>query len=277
MSLGYSQSQADCSLYVKSTSTSFTTLLVYVDDIVLVGNSLDEIHYVKHILDQQFSIKDLGKLRYFLGFEIARSTKGIFMNQRKYTLHLLEDTGYLAAKPSSVPFDPNLKLSTSVGQPLADPSSYRRLIGRLIYLTNSRPDISYVIHHLSQYVVKPLAPHYQAATRILRYLKSAPAKGILFSAASPLKLYGFADSDWARCPETRKSITGFYVILGSSLICWKSKKQNTIFRSSTKAEYKALASLSCELQWLQFLFRDFLIEFPQAASVYCDINPFNLY
>lgn len=92
ISLGYSQSQADCSLYVKSTSTSFTTLLVYVDDIVLAGNSPDEINSVKHNLNQQFSIKDLGKLRYFLGFEIARSTKGIFMNQRKYTLHMLEDT-----------------------------------------------------------------------------------------------------------------------------------------------------------------------------------------
>lgn len=177
---------------------------MYVDDIVLAGNSLDEIDSVKHLLDQQFSIKDLGKLRYFLGFEIARSTKGIFMNQRKYTLNLLEDTGYLAAKPSSVPLplDPNLKLSASAGQPLVDPSSYRRLIGRLIYLINSRLDISYVVHHLSQYVAKPLAPHYQAATRILRYLKFAPAKGIFFSAASPLKLYGFADSDWARCLET---------------------------------------------------------------------------
>lgn len=192
------------------------------------------------------------------------------MNQRKYTLHLLEDTSYLAAKPSSIPFDPNLKLYASVGQPIADPSSYRRLIGRLIYLTNSMPDISYVVQHLSQFVAKPLIPHYQAATRILRYLKSAPAKGVFFSAASSLKLYGFADSDWARCPETRKSITGFCVILGSSLICWKSKKQNTVSRSSTEAEYRALASLSCELQWLQFLFRDFLIEFPQATSVYCD-------
>lgn len=141
LSVGYSQSQADCSLYVKSTPASFTALLVYVDDIVLAGNSLHEIHSVKKLLDDQFSIKDLGQLRYFLGFELARSRKGIFMNQRKYTPELLEDTGFLDAKPSFVPFDPNIKLSTSDGQPLDDPSTYRRLIGRLIYLTNSRPDI----------------------------------------------------------------------------------------------------------------------------------------
>ena len=183
---------------------------------------------------------------------------------------MLEDTGLLAAKPSSVPFDPNLKLSSTDGEPLADPTSYRRLIGRLIYLTNTRPDISFVVQHLSQYVSNPLAPHYQAATKVLRYLKSSPAKGILFSASSNLKLYVFADSDWARCPTTRKSITGFCVVLGASLISWKSKKQNTVSRSSTEAEYRALASLTCELQWLQYLFNDFQISFDQPAAVYCD-------
>ncbi|GAU32977.1 hypothetical protein TSUD_358440 [Trifolium subterraneum] len=248
ISLGYSQSQADHSLYIKSTSTSFTALLVYVDDIVLAGNSTQEIHSVKKFLDEQFKIKDLGQLRFFLGLEIARSDSGIFLNQRKYTLELLEDTGFLAAKPSSVPFDPTTKLTISDGQPLEDPSSYRRLIGRLIYLTNTRPDISFAVQHLSQFVSHPLLPHYQAATRVLRYLKSFPAKGIMFSASSSLKLHGFADSDWARCPDTRKSVTGYCAILGSSLICWKSKKQNTVFRSSTEAEYRALASLTCELQ-----------------------------
>lgn len=130
-----------------------------------------------------------------MGFEIVRSTKDIFKNQRKYTLQLLEDTGFLAAKPSFVPFDPNLKSSTTEGQPLDDLSTYRRLIGRLIYLINNKPDISYVVQHLSQYVSKSLVPHYQAATRILQYLKIVPAKGILFSTYSSFKLFGFADSD----------------------------------------------------------------------------------
>lgn len=209
-------------------------------------------------------------MRFFLGFEIARSRKGIFLNQRKYTLELLEETGLLACKPSSVPFDPNLKLSNSTGQALQDPSSYRQLIGKLIYLTNTRPDISYVVQQLSQFVSHPLIPHYQAAIKILRYLKLFPAKGILFSSACELKLYGFADSDWARCPDTRRSTTGFCVLLGSSLLCWKSKKQNTVSRSSTEAEYRALASLTCELQWLQYLFKDLTINMPQPALVYCD-------
>jgi hypothetical protein len=111
VSLGYTPSQSDHSLYIKSTANSFTALLVYVDDIVLAGNSIHEIQSVKMFLDQKFKIKDLGKLRYFLGLEIARSDIGIFVNQRKYTLELLEDVGLLGAKPSSIPFHPTTKLS----------------------------------------------------------------------------------------------------------------------------------------------------------------------
>lgn len=192
------------------------------------------------------------------------------MNQRKYTLELLEDTGFLGAKPSLIPYDPNLKLSLTDGTLLEDPTRYRRLIGRLIYLTNTRPDISFAVQHLSQFVSKPLVSHFQAAIRVLRYLKSCPARGILFSASSHLKLFAFADSDWARCPTTRRSITGFCVILGSSLISWKSKKQNTVSRSSTEAEYRALASLTCEIQWLQYLLQDLQVHLAQPASVYCD-------
>lgn len=176
ISLGYAQSQADHSLYVKSHKEFFTAILVYVDDIVVAGNSMLEIQNVKHLLDQKFRIKDLGSLRFFLGFEIARSTKGIFMNQRKYTLELLEDTGFLGAKPSLIPYDPNLKLSPTDGTLLEDPTRYRRLIGRLIYLTNTRPDISFDVQHLSQFVSKPLVSHFQAATRVLWYLKSCPAR-----------------------------------------------------------------------------------------------------
>lgn len=147
---------------------------------------------------------------------------------------------------------------------------YIRLIGRLIYLTNTRPDISFAVQHLSQYVSKPLVPHYQAATKILWFLKSSLAKGILFSASSPLKLYAFADSNWARCPTTRKSIAGFCVILGLILLFWKFNKQKIVSRSSIEAGYKVLASLTCELQWLQYLFNDFMISFSHPASVYCD-------
>jgi hypothetical protein len=270
LSMGYSQSAADHSLFLKKVGSSFTALLVYVDDIVLAGNNSLEINSVKSFLDKSFQIKDLGKLRFFLGLEIARSKHGILLNQRKYTLELLEDSGNLAAKPSSSPYDSSLKLHDSESPPYNDPSAYRRLIGRLLYLTTTRPDITFAVQQLSQFVSSPRDVHYQAATKVLRYLKASPAKGLFFSSSSPLKLSGFSDSDWATCAITRKSITGYCVFLGTSLISWKSKKQSTVSRSSSEAEYRALASLSCELQWLHYLFQDLGIKFDAPAMVYCD-------
>ena len=257
-------------LLVKFFDTSFIALLVYVDDIVLTGHCISEIQFVKTFLDKQFCIKDLGQLRFFLGFEIARSKSGILLNQRKYTLELLEDAEILGSKPAATPFDPSTKLEATKGTPLTDTSSYRRLIGRLLYLTNTRPGISYSVQHLSQFVSKPTVLHYQAAQRILKYLKSAPAKSMFFSASSELKLHGFADLDWACCPDTRRQVTGYCVLLGSSLISWKSKKQSTVSRSSTEAEYRALAHLTCEIQWLNYLFHGLQVNFSKPASVYCD-------
>jgi hypothetical protein len=175
---------------------------------------MDEIKSVKLFLDKKFSIKDLGQLRFFLGLEIARSSSGIFLNQRKYALELLEDTGFLGSKPAAVPFDPHIKLSSTDGIPFDDSSASRRLIGRLLYLTHTRPDISFSVQHLSQYGSKPFVPHYQAAARILRYLKSCPAKGVLFSSHSLLRLHGFADSDWACCPNTGR-------LLLAIVLCWE--------------------------------------------------------
>lgn len=128
-------------LFVKVSGASFTALLVYVDDIVLAGNCISEIQFVKTFLDKKLCIKDLGHLRFFLGLEIARSKSGILLNQRKYTLELLEYAGTLDSKSAATPFDPSAKLAATKGTPLTDASSYRRLIGKLLYLTNSRPNI----------------------------------------------------------------------------------------------------------------------------------------
>lgn len=132
-------------MFTKSTSTGFTAILVYVDDLVLAGNDMSEIEQVKHYLDHKFSIKDLGKLKFFLGFEVARSTKGITMYQRKYALDLLNDTGLLGAKPCTTPMDSTLKRQKNSGTPLTDITAYRCLIGRLLYLTHTRPDICFLV------------------------------------------------------------------------------------------------------------------------------------
>ncbi|KAK2391726.1 putative mitochondrial protein [Trifolium repens] len=252
LSIGYKHSLADYSLFTKSTDSSFTALLIYVDDIVLSGNDISEIKSVKTFLNDCFKIKDLGTLRYFLGIEVARSSKGIMINQRKYTLELLEDSGQLATKPSKTPYDSSLKLDCTDSPFFEDESQYRRLIGRLLYLTTTRPDIAFAVQQLSQYISKPRVVHFNAAIRLLQYLKFAPAKGLFYSASTNLRLSGFADSDWAACSVSRKSVTGYAVFLGTSLLSWKSKRQSTVSRSSSEAEYRALASLACEIQWLHY-------------------------
>lgn len=131
---------------------------------------------------------DLGPAKYFLGFEIARNNTGISLNQRKYALELPEEAGMLGCKPLSVPMEPNTKFSLKFGDPLSDPSVFRRLVGRFLYLTHTRPDITFAVHKLSQFMAAPTNLHLQAAYRVLRYLKNDPAQGLFYSASSDLKL-----------------------------------------------------------------------------------------
>jgi len=143
ISTGYTQSMNGYSLFINSSKRSFAALLVYVDDIILAENGKEEIERVKEALNKTFKIKDLGDLRYFLGFDVAGSKKGIIMNQRKYALKLLTDAGLLACKPAVTPMDNLVKLSSTGSVPFTNVHAYRRLIGRLMYLTNTRPDITF--------------------------------------------------------------------------------------------------------------------------------------
>ncbi|WVZ17300.1 hypothetical protein V8G54_010282 [Vigna mungo] len=228
-SVNYKQSKSDHSLFIKRTNTCFTALLVYVDDIVLAGNSMEEINCIKELLHKKFRIKNLGELKYFLGSEVARSKKGIHLCQRKYALDIFEETGMEGCKPSSTPFLRDTSPPYRLDNYLDDPRPSRRLIGKLLYLTNTRPDLCFRIDLLSQFMQSPNNHHYHAVQHVLRYIKSTPTEGLFFATDSPMHLKAFSDSDWAICPNTRRS-TGFCIFLRTSLISWKSKKQRTLSR-----------------------------------------------
>ena len=222
---GFIQSKSDYSVFTKVHKVSIIILLVYVDDILIASNDVDAVNTLKLFLDNKFKLKDLGTLKYFLGLEVARTEKGISLCQRKLTLDLLSDTGLLASKPANVPMEQSAKFSSSMGEDVLDPSLYRRLIGKLLYLTLTRPDICRLVHKLSQVMSSPKVPHLQAAYRVLKYLRKTPGQGLFLSASLELRLKAYYDTDWAACPDTRSNISGFCVFLGESFISWKCKKQ----------------------------------------------------
>uniref|UniRef100_A0A3Q7JDU2 Reverse transcriptase Ty1/copia-type domain-containing protein n=1 Tax=Solanum lycopersicum TaxID=4081 RepID=A0A3Q7JDU2_SOLLC len=218
-----------------------------VGDTHCVANMAVMIHQTKEMLQQAFKIKDLGELRYFLGLEFARSDAGILIHQRKYALEFISDMGLAGAKPVSTPMELNQKLttvefdtnipSTYPDETLKDPTGYLRLIGRLLYLTTTRPDISFVVQCLNQFMHSPKTSHMEVAIRLVRYSKTEPGLGILMTSKGGSELKVFFDADWGACINSRRSITGYLVQYGGSPISWKSKKQVTVSRSSAEAKY----------------------------------------
>uniref|UniRef100_A0A3Q7EGE7 Reverse transcriptase Ty1/copia-type domain-containing protein n=1 Tax=Solanum lycopersicum TaxID=4081 RepID=A0A3Q7EGE7_SOLLC len=197
------------------------------NDLLLTGNSHQLIQELKDSLHSRFKMKNLGDLKYFLGIEILRSKTGILLNQRKYALELISDTGLSGAKPANTPLEANIKLTTvehdellgvTDDSVLKDVTSYQRLVGRLLYLTITRPDISFAVQVLSQFMQQPKVSHWEEALRLVRYIKRSPGQGILLSSKRCLQLEAFCDADWVACSKTRRSVTGYMVKLGDSLI-----------------------------------------------------------
>ncbi|MED6199745.1 hypothetical protein PIB30_116674 [Stylosanthes scabra] len=187
ISCGYQQTDFDYNLFIKIENKEISLLLVYVDDILITRNSPSEMATIKKILDDHFKIKDLETLKYFLGIKVAHSSKCISLSQHKYCLDLLSDCGLLGAKPAKSPMDSSTKLSQDDSPLLQDPFIYRDLVGRLLYLITTRPDITYATQQLSQFMATPTQAHYQAALRVLRYLKNSPSRGLFFPRNSTLQ------------------------------------------------------------------------------------------
>ena len=160
---GYKQSQGNHTFFIKhSTSGGITTLIVYVDDIIVTRNDEKEKNTLKQCLTKEFEIKDFGKLKYFLGIEVARSKQGVFISLQKYVIDLLKETSMMASKPIATPIEQNHKLSEALGEKKVDKTMYQRLVGRLIYLAHTRPDIAYSVSVISQFIHDPREIHLQA-------------------------------------------------------------------------------------------------------------------
>lgn len=270
LDLGFKQSKADHSLFIQQRGKGFIAALIYVDDVIIVGNDTKEIQRTKDRLNELFSIKDLGNLKYFLGIEVARTAEGLVLNQRKYILDILNDCGLQGCRPSFFPIEQNTKLGKSETEPKVDASRYRRIVGRLIYLQATRPDVAYAVNMLSQFVSDPRKPHMDALHRVLRYLKTSPGKGILLPRNGGTNLTSYCDSDWLGCQTTRRSRTGYLLHLGGAPISWKTKKQSVVSRSSAEAEYRSMASTVSEVLWVRWLLQELNVPQTGPTPVFCD-------
>jgi hypothetical protein len=274
-SLGFQASLADPSLFVQHSSHGTVILLLYVDDILLTGSYSSLLTSVIDALTQEFDMKDLGQLTYFLGLQVSYSSSG-FVSQSKYIKELLDRVDLQNSKSCATPCLPYHHLLKDDGKPYSRPQQYRSIVGALQYLTFTRPDIAFSVNQACQFMHNPMESHVVAVKRILRYLKGTLDYGIHFQPGT-LNLQAYSDADWAGDPNDRRSVSGFVVYLGSSPISWASKKQHTVSRSSAETEYRALAIAAAELTWIRQLFCDMHVPLLIPPLIHCDnISPISL-
>jgi hypothetical protein len=270
LSIGFVASKSDTSLFILRRGSDAAYLLLYVDDVVLTASSAPLLRGLITKLMSEFSMKDLGALHFFLGISVARTASGFFLSQHKYANELLERANMLDCRAVSTPIDTRAKLSADAGDPIADASEYRSLVGGLQYLTMTRPDLSYAVQQACLHMHDPRAHHLAMVKRILRYISGTADHGLQIHRSTSLDLIGYSDADWAGCPDTRRSTSGYAVFLGDSLVSWSSKRQPTVSRSSAEAEYRAVANVVAECCWLQQLLSELHVPVLKATVVYCD-------
>ena len=211
-------------------------LLLYVDDLFVTG--MDRlIADTKRKLSTAFKIKDLGMMYYFLGMEVWNNMDGISLRQGKYVVEILKRLGMMDCKAMTTPMESNLKLLSDASSKIVDAMMYHQMIGSLMYLTNMRPDICFVVNTLSQYLTNPRHVHLTTAKHILRYLKGTLDYGLKYKTDQRINLEGYVDLYWEGSAIDRKSTLGCCFSMGSGVISWFSRKQSCVALSTAEAEY----------------------------------------
>ena len=267
---GFNRSTSEPSLYVKKKGTEFLVLCLYVDDLIYFGSSMNMVEDFKKKMMKEFEMTDMGLMKYFLGIQVRQEKGKIFMCQEKYIEDLLKKYHMDKSKPISTPMALNERLQQNDGVEKIDAKVYRSLVGSLIYLTNTRPDIMHSVSVVSRFMNDPSKAHFSVAKRILRYLNGTKKQGIQYEKEDNCKLVGFTDSDWAGSLDDRKSTSGYIFCLGSNAISWSSKKQKSVALSSAEAEYIAATDSACEAVWLRRILKDLQFDQEESTKIFCD-------
>ncbi|KAJ0576790.1 putative RNA-directed DNA polymerase [Helianthus annuus] len=271
MKHGFNRSSNEATLYTrKDGAGNIIYVCLYVDDIICTASSDKLILEFKEGMKNEFEMTDLGTMKQFLGLEVQQTQDGIFLSQKKYAEALLQRFGMLKCNPEPTPLNTSEKLMLDDGAEKVDEGRYRSLVGGLIYLTHSRPDLAYAVSLISRFMQSPSKIHLGAARRVLKYVACTVDHGIWYKKNEICKLVGYSDSDWAACADDRKSTSAYVFSLGSGVIAWSSKKQATVALSSTEAEYIAAAGATCECIWLRRILEDLGFKQEEPTVIYCD-------
>ncbi|KAK1438803.1 hypothetical protein QVD17_04614 [Tagetes erecta] len=224
----------------------------------------------KWSMKQVFEMTDMGNLKLFLGLEVKQTKVGIFLSQEKYANSLLSKFGVQYSKEEVTPMNHNEKLQLNDGADKVDEQQFRSLVGGLLYLTHSRPDLAYSVSLVSRFMQSPSKIHMGAARRILKYVASTTKFGIWYKKNQGIELMGYSDSDWASCLDDRKSLSAYVFTLGTGMVSWRSKKQPTVALSSTEAEYISATGATCQALWLRRVLEDLGYKQNKPTMIYCD-------
>ncbi|XP_031252306.1 uncharacterized protein LOC116110236 [Pistacia vera] len=241
MSLGFERSPNEHTLYVREVDDGRIFVSLHVDDLLVTGTDSTRLLDFKKELYKEFEMTDLGEMSFFLGMEVWQSSNGIFISQEKYANELLKKFAMENCKPVNTPLMQNLKLCKNDGDAKVDETKYRSIVGCLVYLTATRPDIMYAPSLLSRFINEPSELHLQAAKRVLRYIRGCPELGIWFKEAENF-----------------------------SAISWNSKKQEVVAQSTAEAEYVVAAAAVNQLVWLRKFLKDLRLEQTQGNVLHCD-------
>lgn len=267
---GFMKSQNEETLFLKTEHGNTLIVSVYVDDLIYTGNNLKMMEEFKKSMQKEFDMTDLGKMRYFLGFEVLQTSHGIHICQSKYALEILRRFDMENRNSVSNPIVPGSKIDMDDGGERVDETFYKQIIGSLMYITNTRPDLQFSVSLLSRFMSKPTQLHVQAAKRVLRYLRGTVDFGIWYKRGGSGEIQVYTDSDFAGDVESRKSTSGYVFLMDDAAVAWLSKKQPIVTLSTTEAEYVAASICACQAVWFKRVLEELGHRVREGTIIWCD-------
>ncbi|RVW47431.1 Retrovirus-related Pol polyprotein from transposon RE1 [Vitis vinifera] len=270
LTLGFHKSLSEFTLYIKKIEEDILIVSLYVDDLLVTGSNAGFVNKFKAEMKQVFEMTDLGEMSYFLGMEVHQKQNEIFICQQKYAKEILKKFKMEECKSTSTPMNQKEKFCKEDGAEKVDEGLYRSMIGCLMYLTATRPDIMHVVSLLSRYMHCASEIHFQAAKRVIRYVKGIVDYGIKFSQVQSFNFHGFSDSDWAGCVDDMRSTLGYCFSFGSGVFSWSSRKQEVVAQSTAEAEYIVAVAAVNQALWLRKLLTDLDMKQEVSTKVFVD-------